>query len=203
MMAQSAANNPQASALAQTYARALFDLTQEEGATAEVAHELEQLAQLLQSADDLRALFEHRTIAADRRAATLRNVFESHVSDITFRFLMVLNDKSRLDQLASIQIAFDQLVKEMRGEVDVELHSAQPLDASQAANVAARISEAIGKTAQLSLKTDPSLIGGLKIRIGDRLIDSSVSSKLRRMQNQLQTKGHELTRTAADKLLSE
>ncbi|MDH3582818.1 MAG: ATP synthase F1 subunit delta [Phycisphaerae bacterium] len=196
-------NHPEAGALANTYARALYELAAGEGSAAEAAHELAQIDALLDDQPDLRRLFAHKTIGADRVGQSLTKVFENRVSSTVFRFLMVLNRKGRLDQIGSIRQAFEQMLKRDRGEVDVEVYTAQPLSASQVAAVAARISTAIGKTAIVQTHTDPSLIGGLRIRVGDRLIDGSVATRLRRLGRQLADKGHELARVAPESLLSE
>jgi F-type H+-transporting ATPase subunit delta len=183
------ATTTQAGALAQTYARALFELSAETGALADVADELVQLVQLLEANPTLAALFAHHGIATDRRAATLEKIFRGRVHQTTYGFLGVLNAKGRLGYLKEIHTAFELILKEARGEVDVDVYSATPLSSEQARGVSERIGAAIGKTAVVKPHVDPDLIGGLKIRIGDRLIDASVASQLRRIRHDILRRG--------------
>jgi F-type H+-transporting ATPase subunit delta len=199
-----ASSNVQAEqAIAEVYARALFELALEQGALAQVADELHSLRDLLSAEKDLAAFFAHRTIAAERRATSLRNIFEGRVSDLTLRFMLVLNRNGRMAVLAHVADAFDKLVKEHRGEIDVEVHTARPLDAGQLDRVRDKVSAALGKTAVLHARIDENLIGGLKLRVGDKLIDASVRNQLQRIKQQLAQRGRELIRSNAASLLQE
>ncbi|MBI1369690.1 MAG: ATP synthase F1 subunit delta [Planctomycetes bacterium] len=193
-MAQSHAQK--AGAVAETYARSVFDLAQQGGSVAEVGDELKQIASLIEHEKGLAALFAHRTIPADRKAASIESIFNGRVSELTLRLLLVLNRHARLDQISSIARAFDKLLKDSRGQVDVEVHTAQPLDAGQLAAVTTKLSNAMGKTAVVHPRLDPSLIGGLKIRIGDKLIDASVTHQLARIKQQLNERGQQLARSS-------
>ena len=191
-MAEAQTENLTAGVVAETYANALFELAEERNVLDEVGDELNQIAQLLNANADLRAVFDHPLIKKERLSNTLRNLFEGRISDTTYHFLIILNDKARLDQVVNVQIAFDQLAKQKRGEVDVELQTARELDAAQLQQVGDRISQAIGHTAILKPKTNPSLIGGMKIRVGDKLIDASLATQLYRMKDDIIAKAHEL-----------
>lgn len=195
-------NNTQAGAVAESYARAMFELAVEAGSMDTIGAELGQLAGLLEEHPDLAALFAHQAMDTKRRAATIEKLFKGRLSPHVLNLLLVLNRKGRLGQLAGIARAFDAMAKTKRGEVDVEVHTAKPLDADQLDQVAARISKSIGKKALVIQKVNAALIGGLKIRIGDQLIDGSVATQLRRMARQLDEKGHEHVRTSAARLLT-
>lgn len=199
-----AASNVQAEqAIAEVYARALFELSLEQGTLAEIGEELRGLSDLLTVDVDLAAFFAHRTIAADRRAASIRRIFEGRLSDLTLRFMLVLNRNGRLAVLARVADAFDKLIKDHRGEIDVEVHTARALDAAQLDRVRDKVSAALGKTAVLHTRIDEHLIGGLKLRVGDKLIDASVRSQLQRIKQQLAQRGRELIRSNAARLLQE
>ncbi len=183
-------------ALAQTYARSLFELAQEAGQTDAIAQELSGLVDLIETDPKFSAMLAHRTIAAERRAQSLDRIFKGRVSGLTHRFLRVLNDKGRLEHLSAIRQAYDSLAKAARGEVDVVLTTAQELDAAQLATVTERVSAALGRKAVLQTRTEAALIGGMTLRVGDRLIDASVAARLRRMGRQLAERGREAARTA-------
>lgn len=201
-MAQSSNNNTQVGAVSESYARAMFELSTQAGTADAIGSELNQVASLLVEQPDLAALFSHQTIDRKRRAATVEKLFKGRVSPNVLNLLLVLNRKGRLGNLAGIAQAYDALAKAQRGEVDVEVQTAQPLSASQLDLMASRISGVLGSKALLTQKVNGSLIGGLKIRIGDKLIDGSVATQLRRMARQLDDKGHEHLRTRSSRLLT-
>jgi F-type H+-transporting ATPase subunit delta len=186
--------SPILSVVAEMYARSLFELAEKAGNADEIRDELNQLVELLADHAGLWALFEHKAIDGERRAATLRKLFEGRASQLTVNFLLVLNDKGRLGELPAIRIAYDLALKSHLGEIDVEVQSAVALTDQQEADVASRISGAIGAKASIATSVDPALIGGLKIRIQDRLIDASVASRLRKLSDQVIRAGREKLR---------
>ena len=189
--------------VSESYARALFELAVEHNVLNDTGDELNQLVDLLDHAPDLAALFAHQTIDAKRRAQTIEKLFRGRVSQRTLNFLLLVNRKGRLGNLRAIGPAYDRLAKAKRGEIDVDVYTAQPMEAGQVGKVAAHISAAIGKKAIVHQQVDSSLIGGLKVRIGDKLIDASVAAQLRRLGRQLEEKGHEALRANAARLLVE
>ena len=204
-MASNTSDNPVkfAGKVAQTYAESLWDLAVEADVVDEVADELAQSVRLIDDQPQLRAMFDSPAINADRRARSIKAIFEGKVSSLTYRFLQVANDKGRLDQLAGVQIAFDQRLKDERGEVDVDLYTAQPLSDAQKASVAAKVSASIGRQAVVTAHLDESMLGGLKLRIGDKLIDGSVATQLNKMKRKMISRGRERVRADATALLEE
>ena len=189
--------------ISDAYAKALFKLAEEQNVLPAVGEELDQIARFVEEHKDLAGLFAHPTIDVRERSGTIQKLFRDRVSTVTLNFLLVLNRKGRLGYLQAIRAAFDKLAKAKRGEVDVEVHTARPLNAGQLDQVAARVSKFIGKKAVLHQHVDPKLIGGLKVRIGDRLIDASVAAQLRKLSRQLDTAGHDAVRQAAGRILQE
>jgi len=195
-MAETASNSngSQIGVVAETYARALYDAAKGNRELTSVREEIAELATML--AEDARfgALFDNRTIDAGRRARSIRRIFEGTASGTLINFLLVLNDKQRLDEVAGIAVAFDRIDKAERDQVDVEVFTAVRLSREQLDNVAERVGDAIGKKAIVSQQVDESLIGGLKLRIGDKLIDASVASQLRRMARRIVAGGRDTLR---------
>jgi F-type H+-transporting ATPase subunit delta len=111
------------------------------------------------------------------------------VTDLTLRFLLVLNEKGRLGHLETISDAYDQLVHAAFGRVEVDVFTAAPLGAGQLDSIRSRIGAILGKEPVLYTYADPAMIGGLKLRIGDQLIDGSVASRLRRIKHSLLASG--------------
>jgi F-type H+-transporting ATPase subunit delta len=180
--------------VAETYGRALFELAKEADQADRVLEDLRELVQVFRDNPQLFSLLVNRTIDPVRREKTLNAVFSGRLSDLLLKFLLVLNKKQRFPEFTSIVLAYDRMLKASRGQVDVQVITARPLDAAQMSAVTDRISTAIGKKAVVHPKVDPSLIGGLKVRVGDKLIDGSVASRLRKLSRNLVDSGHDKLR---------
>ena len=176
------------------YARSLLELAEAENQLPTVAEEVEQLRALIADDADLRRLITNPILGRSDRAGMIERLFQGQVSDLTYRFLQVVNAKDRLAVLPGIAEAFGRLVAEQRNEVVVQTFVAQEMDAETKDRVSRDLGEAMGKTVTLEQHVDPSLIGGIKLRLGDRLIDASVAGQLRRMEQQLVKAGRERAR---------
>ncbi len=176
-------------ALSLTYARSLFELASAAGGQTkitEVAGELEQVAELVRSDKRFGEFIASPIIDKHKRESCLRKIFENRVTDLTLRFLLVLNENGRLSRLDSVASAYDSLVQEAFGRIEVDVFTAAPLGREQVDGLGKSIQSAIGKEPVLHPYTDAAMIGGLKLRIGDQLIDGSVATRLRRMKRDLQ-----------------
>lgn len=191
-------------ALARTYAVSLFDLAQQAGgqSTAEqVAGELEDLLELAKSDPAFSEFLSSRILSARNRGRSLRNILSGRVHDLTLRFLLVLNEKDRLSHIAPISAAFDQLLQTSYGRVEVDLFTATPADTREIESVRSRLREVLGKEPVVHAYTDPSMIGGLRLQIGDQLIDASIASSLRKLRERLTVDGAASVRARADRFL--
>ena len=168
------------------YAQALLEMATERGVVDEVALEVQDLLPLIAEDGDLYRLLVNPAIGDQERGQIIQRIFEGKVSDLLYKMLRVLGDKGRLGSLPEVASGYLLAVAEARGQVDVEAHVASPLDEATAKRVADQIGEALGgKGVTLTQKVEPSLIGGMKIKVGDRLIDASVASQLRNMKNKM------------------
>jgi F-type H+-transporting ATPase subunit delta len=179
-------------ALAQIYARSLFELASAAGGrekVMEVSDELEQLCDLARRERKFRDFLASPVVDRERRAKSLERILGNRVTDLTLRFLLVLNEKGRLDRLESVAAAVDHLVHEAFGRVEVDVFTPAPLGQAALDSVRQRVQAALGREPVLHTYTDPSMIGGIRLRIGDQLIDGSVSSQLRRLKGSLRASG--------------
>ena len=193
-------------ALALVYARSLYELAEEAGGRdkiVEVAEELEQICELARSDRLFGQFLASPVIDRARRGAALRRIFHENVTDLILRFLLVLNNKGRLGHLQAIGEAYDQLVHEAFGRVEVDVYTPGPLADEQVDKLKQRIGAALGKEPVLYAYTDAAMIGGLKLRIGDQLIDGSVASRLRRMRQNLLTSGSAAIRQRIERIIDE
>ena len=184
-----------ADAVARVYAKSLYELAEEAGGRSkilQVASELEGICELARNKKSFGEFLGSPIIDRARRAASLRRICHEKVTDLSLRFLLVLNEKERLKHLELTSEAYDQLVDTALGRIEVDVYTATPIDEEQLDSIKNRISTALGKEAILYSYVDQEMIGGLKLFIGDQLIDGSVASRLRRMNKQLRVRGADL-----------
>ena len=193
-------NHQQSNSVERVYAEAIFQMAQESGRLAETVEELEQLEELLAAEPGAIRLFASKVLSTEERAGSLERVFKGKVSDLLYRFLSVVNQKDRMGDLPGILRAFSALYDEREGVVEVDAYLAQRMDDAEAAGIAERIGQVLGRKVVLHQYVDPSLVGGLKLRIGDEVIDGSVTAQLRILREKMITSGQEKARTQALKL---
>ncbi len=165
--------------LAGRYARALFDLAVEGKAMAAVEESMAQIGDALAQSDDLKALVTSpvvsRTDAARAIAATAVSL---KLDALTTKFLGVLAANRRLAKLGEIVRAFADMTAAHRGEVSADVTSAHPLSAAQITALNAKLKARLGRNVAANLTIDPAILGGLVVKVGSRLVDSSIRTRL-------------------------
>ncbi len=193
-------------AIAQVYAKSLYELADDAGGRdkiVELAEELDQICELARGDRTFREFLASPIINTKARGEAIRRIFHGRVTDLALRFLLVVNNKARLRRLESISAAFDQLVHEALGRVEVDIYTPGPLGPEQLDTIKQRIQAALGKDPVLYSYTDAAMIGGVRLRIGDQLIDGSVASRLRRLRQHLLTSGGSAVRQRLDRIIEE
>ena len=171
-------------ALATVYARSLLVLAEKHGGRAtthEIAEEIEQICELVRTHPGLREILVSPVIPRDRRGESLRRLFEGRITNLVMRFLLVLNARGRLEHLERIGAAFGHLVQEAYDRIEVDVVTPAPLSSEALDRIGRRVQEVLGKEPVLTSRDEPSMLGGLRLRIGDRLFDGSVATRLRRL----------------------
>ena len=182
----------QADTLAHVYARSLFELATEDGGNEmvlEIADELEQICELAATDPKFGLFFSSPIIDCSQRGEALSAIFTHQVTDLTVRFLLVLNDKGRLHYLQQTEVAYGQLVQEAMGRVEVDVFTPVAVDERALQSIKEKVQELLGKEPVLHPYVDPAMLGGVKLRIGDQLFDGSVATKLRRLSESVKSKG--------------
>ncbi|HEY1415330.1 MAG TPA: F0F1 ATP synthase subunit delta [Caulobacteraceae bacterium] len=161
------------------YARALLDLAVETGAADAVEADLKSLKAMLAGSRDLRTVIASPKFTAEEKAKALAAVAaRAGACDTTVRFLGVLTANRRAAALSAVIDAFQRLAAERRGFVAAEVVTAAPLSKAQANALAETLANAIGREPQIDTRVDPAILGGLKVRVGSRLYDASLKTKL-------------------------
>jgi F-type H+-transporting ATPase subunit delta len=191
-------------ALARTYARSLFDLAKEQGGQAAIESmfaELEDVVEMARADASFNEFLSSRILPAASRQESIRRIFQGRASDLLVNFLLVLNHKDRLSHLLPIVAAFDELVQDAFGRVEVDVYTASPISSQELSLIRDRLRSALGKEPIVHPYTDGSMIGGLKMQIGDQLIDASIATSLRKLRERLAMEGAANLRTRTDGLI--
>jgi F-type H+-transporting ATPase subunit delta len=163
----------------QRYAQALFDLADDNGALPAVEADLRSLKTMLAESRDLSRLLASPAFSGEDRAKGLKAVAaKAKFSPITLKFLGLLAANGRTALLQSAITSFLALSAKRRGVVAAEVTTAIALTPAQTKGVAAALRTALGKDPEISTRVDPTMLGGMKVRVGSRLFDASLKSRL-------------------------
>lgn len=169
--------------MAGRYAAALFELAQEQGLLDDVANDLHGLRDLIDESTDLARLIRSPVLSRDEQSRALAALGErAGFHELTRQFLGLLAQKRRLFALPDVVEAYDAMLAEHKGEVGAEVVSAVPLSTEQLESVRQHLTRAVGQTVKLSTSVDPNLLGGLVVRLGSRMIDASIRTKLHQLE---------------------
>lgn len=161
------------------YAQALFELAEAAGETAAVEADLKSLKAARADSLDLRRLIASPAFSAEDKGRGLAAIAaKARFSPLTGKFLGLLAANGRTSGIPAVISAFEVLAAAKRGAVAAEVTTALPLTAAQSKGVSAALRQALGQEPELTTRVDPSILGGLKVRVGSRLFDASLRSKL-------------------------
>ena len=171
------------SGLAGRYAAALDDIAETKGTLDTVANDLRLVQRMIEESLDLRQLIASPVVDRAEQAKAMRVLLErAGVNELTLRFVGVLAKNHRLFALPHVIDAYLRRLAERRGEVVAHVVSAKPLSAAQVEKVTESLRGSLGSKVMVDLEVDPGLIGGLVVRVGSKLVDDSLRTKLARLQ---------------------
>lgn len=169
--------------IAARYATALFDLADAEQALDVVANDLRTVQQLIDESADLRRLVRSPVISRDDQSAAMSALLDKiEAGDLTRKFVGYVAASRRLFALRAISSAFLAELASRRGEVTAEITSARPLSDAQVASVSDALQKVVGGKVAIEHRVDPALIGGLIVKVGSRMVDSSLATQLQKLK---------------------
>lgn len=178
------------SGLAGRYATALFELAEEADRLPEVERDLAAVKEALVDSADLRDLISSPIYTREQQAAGVAGVASAmELGDLVRNMLSVMAAKRRLFVLPATCDAFVRLLAEKRGEVTAEVTAAAKLTKAQQTALAKALKQSVGKDVKLNVAVDESLIAGLVVKVGSRMIDTSVRARLAGLQNAMREVG--------------
>jgi len=176
--------------MAGRYATALFELALEEGKLADIERDLATFRAMLDSSDDLKRLVGSPVFSADQQRQALGAVLaKAGISTLTQNFFALVARNRRLFAAEDIIKAFRSLSARHRGEVTAEVTSAVALTDTQLQMLKDSLRESVGKDVQITTRVDPGLIAGLVVKLGSRMVDSSLRTKLNSLKHRLKEVG--------------
>lgn len=171
--------------VARRYAEAYFAIAKEQNKIDEYRKELELAVGTIISNPDFNAYMSYLLIPPVEKKDILDKVFAGKVSETTLNFVKLVTDKRRANCFEAILSEYGDMADEVNKVVKAEFISAKPVSAAEVSELEQTLAKATGKNVSIKVTLDPSLLGGVKVRIGDRVIDASVTKKLQMLESSL------------------
>ena len=185
-----AAEDPSVSGVSGRYATALFELARDEKAIDAVKADLDRFDALLNESADLKRLIRSPVFTAEAQLKALDAVLQrAGISGIAANFLKVLTRNRRLFAVSDVIRAFRALVAKFKGEATADVTVAETLNDRNLDALKTALKSVTGKDVALNVKVDPSIIGGLVVKLGSRMVDSSLRTKLNSIKHAMKEAG--------------
>jgi len=190
--------------VAKVYAKAFVGAAETAGKTDIAVTELSSLiSDVLDKNSELERILASSFISQEEKAGILDRVFGKQASPMLLAFLKVLSNHGRLNCLRAVRVEVERLYQALRGQVEVTVQSATPLDAAMSKGLVESLRKLLGKEPKLKMLTDPKLLGGLVVRVGDTVYDGSVATQLSHLRTRLIDRTVEEIETRRERFLSE
>jgi len=173
------------SRVAKRYAKALFELAEEQKVLEKVYADLLAVAKTVKDSDELQTLLINPLVNESDKLRVLDRVFSERFQNLTRTFLKLLADKRRLSELQEIVDKFHRMMLDHKNQVEVQLISAIDLERPVVEKISKQIQQIIGKEVLVNERVEPSIIGGFVVKVEDLVIDNSIRSQLNRLRDQL------------------
>lgn len=170
--------------IGQVYARALFEAAMEGGELDEIQEQLAVWTDALGANKDLQTFFFSPRFSSAEKKEAVRRIIEGG-NERFLNFLELLAERHRLPATFRIRRSFDELWREEHKMLPVEVTSAVELDEGLVRSIGERIEQRTGRRIELTSKVDPDIIGGLVLRVGNKVLDASIAGRLQRLRRQI------------------
>ncbi len=179
-----------ASGIAGRYAQAVFDLVKETKGVKALEADVAALGSALTDSSDFRALIASPVYSRAQQATAVAAIAKKmKLSNVLASTLGLMASNRRLFALPQLLAALTAMIADEKGEVTAEVTAAAELSKAQATKLAATLKKSVGKDVKLNISVDESLIGGLVVKVGSKMIDTSIRAKLASLQNSMKEVG--------------
>ncbi len=171
------------------YATALFQIAGAEDALDRVSDELFRFGKTIEANHELRSALTDISVPVERKVAVLEELLGDRASPHTANVLRFVVSQGRARELPQIVESLSRLAAEERNRAVAEVRVATPMDSDQASKLAEALGNATGKSVDVKVVVDPSVLGGVYAKVGDQVIDGTVRRRLQELQERLETQG--------------
>jgi F-type H+-transporting ATPase subunit delta len=171
--------------VAKRYAKALFEIAKEQDKIAQYEAELKLIVDAMSESEELRNVIGHPSIGLGKKTDLIDNIFKSKVSEHVLQMLKLLVSRRRQDILSFMLVDYVQISNDALGQEQAFVYTPFAITDAQQQEIAAEFSKITGKTVRVECVIEPSLLGGIQVRIGNRVYDASFSGKLERLRKSM------------------
>lgn len=171
--------------IANRYAEALFQLSEDDNITKEIYDELHSVVDIVKSNKDLDNVLKSPLVAKSEKVQLIETLFNNKINNNLKNFLKILVEKGRISSLKSIELTFKQLLNEKNNVIEGTVISAIPLTDEKVKELEKTLSKKYNKNVTLENEVDKSILGGVLVRLGNTQIDGSVKTRLNNIKDQL------------------
>ncbi|SFJ55267.1 F-type H+-transporting ATPase subunit delta [Terrisporobacter glycolicus] len=171
--------------IANRYAEALFQLSEDENITKEIYNELHDVVETVKNNKDLDNVLRSPLVAKIEKVKLIESLFNNKINNNLKNFLKILVEKGRISSLKSIELTFKQLLNDKNNIIEGTVISAIPLTDEKVKELEGKLSKKYNKNVTLENKVDQSILGGVLVRLGNTQIDGSVKTRLDNIKDQL------------------
>ena len=171
--------------IANRYAEALFQLSEEENITKEIYNELHDVVEVIKNNKELDNVLKSPLVAKNEKTQLIEALFNNKINNDLKNFLKILVEKGRISSLKSIKLTFKELLNDKHNIIEGTVISAIALTEKQVKELEEKLSKKYNKNVTLENKVDESILGGVLVRLGNTQIDGSVKTRLDNIKDQL------------------
>lgn len=171
--------------IANRYAEALFQLSEDENITKEIYNELHNVVETVKNNKDLDNVLKSPLVGKIEKVKLIESLFNNKINNNLKNFLKILVEKGRISSLKSIELTFKQLLNDKNNIIEGTVISAIPLTDEKVKELEGKLSKKYNKNVTLENKVDQSILGGVLVRLGNTQIDGSVKTRLDNIKDQL------------------
>jgi F-type H+-transporting ATPase subunit delta len=171
--------------LALRYARAIYKISQSLANTKKVCDDLREISQCIDASRDLKRVLYHPSITPDEKKQVVNELFSKKCETVTLKFIGYLIDKKRTFYITVIAQCFSDMLDSDENRVVAKVESHQPLTGEALKKIKERLVKGLGKDIVITSIVNPSLMGGIRLILGDRVIDGSIAYQLKRLSESI------------------
>ena len=169
--------------ISERYGSALYDLASEKKCIDSILNDFEVAEKVFKESSELRHVIRSPLVNSDEKLNILLKIFsQSNLHDLTTTFLKVLSDNKRISNLISIILQFKKINSEKRGDITADITSADELSEDEKNNITNQLKNSLGQKLSLNFDVDKDIIGGLIVRVGSKMIDTSILNKINKLK---------------------